>query len=77
MKLGFQEALKSNSEIIIKFDADAQHKPEDITTFINLLNENDYDLVKEIDFLIMNLYIKCKIRIIGNLITTSLKNYIR
>ena len=77
MKLGFQEALKSNSEIIIKFDADAQHKPEDITTFINLLNENDYDLVKGNRFFNHeSIYKMPKIRIIGNLITTSLQKII-
>jgi len=77
MKLGFEEALRGNAEILIKLDADAQHKPEDIPTFIKLLVEKNYDLVKGNRFFKHESINKMpKIKVIGNLITTSLQKVI-
>lgn len=77
VKLGFIEALKNNADIIIKFDADGQHDPKDIPSFIKLINEEHYDLVKGNRFFnhqsIKNMP---KIKIIGNLITTNFQKVV-
>ncbi len=42
LKRGFKEA---NSEIIVTFDADGEHRPEDIERLINPIQEGKLDLV--------------------------------
>jgi len=77
MKLGFKEALKNKATIIIKFDADGQHDWNDIPNFIKMIDEEDCDLVKGNRFFnsesIKNMP---KIKIIGNLITTTFQKII-
>ena len=77
MKKGIRKALELNPEIIIKIDADGQHKPEDIPKFIEKLEESNYDLIKGNRFFdIESLEKMPKIKMLGNLITTNIQKIV-
>lgn len=77
MKKGIRKALDFNSEIIIKIDADGQHKPEDIPKFIEKLEKSNYDLIKGNRFLdIESLENMPKIKMLGNLLTTNIQKIV-
>lgn len=77
MKKGIHKALKLEPKIIIKIDADGQHKPEDIPKFIKKLEDGNYDLVKGNRFFnIKSLEKMPKIKMFGNLITTNIQKIV-
>jgi len=77
MKLGFKRALKTNPDIVIKIDADGQHKPSDIPFFVDKLINEDLSLVKGNRFFdIESLENMPKIKVFGNLITTNLQKIV-
>ena len=42
---GIQFSIRSGAEIIVTFDADGQHDPAEISSFVNVLNTQDYDIL--------------------------------
>jgi len=77
VKKGMKKALELNNEIIIKFDGDNQHLPEDIPKFKTKLTNEQLDLIKGNRFLI-NEYSEPmpNLKILGNLITTNLQKIV-
>lgn len=77
VKKGMKKALELNNEIIIKFDGDNQHLPEDIPKFKTKLTNEQLDLIKGNRFLI-NEYSEPmpNLKILGNLITTNLQKLV-
>jgi hypothetical protein len=53
-KVGFQESLKLNIDIIIKIDGDDQMDSEDLIHFVNTLKNNIFDYAKGNRFLKKN-----------------------
>ena len=49
VKIGYQESLNDNADIIVKIDGDNQMDPNEIKKIIDLIKEN-YDMSKGIDF---------------------------
>ena len=45
LRTGISFALKNDAEIIVTFDSDGQHQPEDIVGLIEPVIENNYDVV--------------------------------
>jgi len=45
MKTGCEAALKKGAEIIVLMDADEQHKPEKISDFLKILENDEVDIV--------------------------------
>ena len=72
VKKGFKKSLDFDNDIVIKFDGDNQHLPEDIPIFINKIINEGYDFVKGNRFL-NNEFSKPmpNLKIVGNLITTN------
>ena len=77
VKKGMKKALELNNDIIIKFDGDNQHLPEDIPKFKTKLINEQLDLIKGNRFLI-NEYSEPmpNLKILGNLITTNLQKLV-
>ena len=77
VKKGMKKALELNNDIIIKFDGDNQHLPEDIPKFKTKLIDEQLDLIKGNRFLI-NEYSQPmpNLKILGNLITTNLQKLV-
>ena len=77
VKKGMKKALELNNDIIIKFDGDNQHLPEDIPKFKTKLINEKLDLIKGNRFLI-NEYSEPmpNLKILGNLITTNLQKLV-
>ena len=77
MKIGFKKAISLDPEIIFKIDGDGQHNPDDIPKFINQLIKGNYDLVKGNRFMdLKSLESMPKIKLLGNLLITSLQKII-
>ena len=77
VKKGFSKALELDNDIVIKFDGDNQHLPEDIPKFIEKITKEGFDFVKGNRFL-NNAYSKPipNLKILGNLITTNLQKIV-
>tara|TARA_B000000609_G_C24134188_1_gene327277 strand:- start:86 stop:964 length:879 start_codon:yes stop_codon:yes gene_type:complete len=77
VKKGFSKALELNNDIVLKFDGDNQHLPEDIPKFIEKITKEGFDFVKGNRFL-NNAYSKPmpNLKILGNLITTNLQKIV-
>ncbi len=77
VKKGFSKALDLDNDIVIKFDGDNQHLPEDIPKFIEKITKEGFDFVKGNRFL-NNAYSKPmpNLKILGNLITTNLQKIV-
>ena len=77
VKKGFLKSLEFDNDIVIKFDGDNQHLPEDIQSFVDKIIRDEYDFVKGNRFL-NNEYSKPMptLKIIGNLITTNLQKLV-
>jgi len=77
MKKGIRKALELEPKIIIKIDADGQHKPEEIPRLIKKLEDGNYDLIKGNRFFdIKSLEKMPKIKMFGNLITTNIQKIV-
>jgi dolichol-phosphate mannosyltransferase len=77
MKKGILKALEFNPKIIIKIDADGQHKPEDIPRFIREIEESNYDLIKGNRFFDVESLVRMpKIKILGNLFITNIQKIV-
>ena len=77
VKKGFSKALELDNDLVIKFDGDNQHLPEDIPKFIEKITKEGFDFVKGNRFL-NNAYSKPmpNLKILGNLITTNLQKIV-
>ena len=77
VKKGFSKALELENEIVIKFDGDNQHMAEDIPKFVEKIIKENYDFVKGNRFLNSEYSQPMpNLKIIGNLITTSLQKIV-
>jgi glycosyltransferase involved in cell wall biosynthesis len=45
LQTGMKFAIRHNYDVIISFDADGQHRPEDVSAMVNALLDGDADLV--------------------------------
>tara|TARA_B100000900_G_scaffold416097_1_gene449068 strand:+ start:15008 stop:15859 length:852 start_codon:yes stop_codon:yes gene_type:complete len=74
-KKGIKKALEKEADIIVKFDADGQHLPEDLPKFIEQIKENNYDFVKgnRFKFSVEGMPI---VKLLGNLIATNLQKVV-
>jgi len=45
LKTGVDFALQQGAQVIVTFDSDGQHRPQDISTLINALRDNHLDIV--------------------------------
>ena len=77
VKKGMKKALELDNDIIIKFDGDNQHLPDDIPKFKTKLINEDFDLIKGNRFLISEFSEPMpNLKILGNLITTNLQKIV-
>lgn len=74
-KVGIKKALELGSKIIMKFDGDGQHSPEDIPEFIRLIENENYDFVKGNRFK-SSISRMPAVKILGNLISTNLQKIV-
>lgn len=77
VKKGFKKSLDFDNDIVIKFDGDNQHLPEDIPIFVNKIINEGYDFVKGNRFLYSEFSKPMpNLKIVGNLITTNLQKIV-
>ena len=77
VKKGMKKALELNNDIIIKFDGDNQHLPQDIPKFTTKLINEKFDLIKGNRFLISEFSKPMpNLKILENLITTNLQKLV-
>lgn len=77
VKKGFLKSLEFENDIVIKFDGDNQHRPDDIPKFVTKIIEEKSDFVKGNRFLISEFSKPMpNLKIIGNLITTNLQKIV-
>ena len=74
-KKGILKALEKEADIIVKFDADGQHLPEDLPKFIEQIEEKNYDFVKGNRFK-LSVDEMPLVKLFGNLIATNLQKVV-
>ena len=74
-KKGIKKALEKEVDIIVKFDGDGQHLPEDLPKFIEKIKEKNYDFVKGNRFKLSTDAMPL-VKIFGNLIATNLQKIV-
>jgi glycosyltransferase involved in cell wall biosynthesis len=77
MKVGLKKSLDFDNSIIVKIDGDGQHQPQDLTKFVNKINDEGYEFVKGNRFLLKEDLDNMPLtKLVGNLLVTTLQKLI-